>query len=205
MGVARSTDNAAAGSSLAPAEAHRLCGRVAEGDRAAAEILATAVMPTARTIARRLTRTRSDAQDATQLAVLEILRAAGTYRGEGSLRGWAKTIAVRTVGRWCARVAARRPEAPLDPDTVPTPHDDAAGELADGLPRGVAEYLAQLPAAQRNAILLRHAYGCTVPEIAEITESPVPTVKSRLKAGLDELRRAVRRDVQLGVRAGGAS
>lgn len=198
MGAAASSPKARVEDPPSPADAQRLCRRVSRGDRDAAETLARAVMPTARTIARRMTRRSSDAQDATQLAVLAVLRAAPSFRGDGSLRAWARTICVRTIGRWCARADQRRGSDPVQEDTLVA--EDPFPALADRLPRALEDYLSRLSPAQRTALLLRHAYGCTVPEVAEITDSPIPTVKSRLKGALDKLRQAIRRDAHLGVR-----
>jgi DNA-directed RNA polymerase specialized sigma24 family protein len=68
------------------------------------------------------------------------------------------------------------------------------------LVRPLSTYLGELGEAQRTALVLRVGLEYTLPEIAEITGSPVATVKSRIIKALSELRRAVRRDVQLGVR-----
>ena len=68
------------------------------------------------------------------------------------------------------------------------------------LARPVAHYLEALSGPHRGVLLLRHALGHTVPEIAELLDEPVPTVKSRLLRAQDELRKHIRRDQQLGVR-----
>ena len=82
---------------------------------------------------------------------------------------------------------------------------DVAGfdpPLLEALPRPIEVYLDALPEVQRTALLLRHALGHTVPEIAELTDAPVATVKSRLLKGQRELRKHIRRDMNMGVRGG---
>jgi RNA polymerase sigma-70 factor, ECF subfamily len=54
---------------------------------------------------------------------------------------------------------------------------------------GVEEALAQLPAEQRFAILLREYQGFTSEEIGEITGVPAATVRTRIFYGLRTLRR----------------
>ena len=73
-------------------------------------------------------------------------------------------------------------------------------ETLERLPRPLDEYLDQLSEVQRTAVLLRFALGHTIPEIAGLTDSPIPTVKSRIQKGHQELCRLVRRDLNLGVR-----
>ena len=178
-----------------------LCRRVAARDRAAAQTLAKTLMPTVRNVAHRLTRTASDAEDATQVGLLEILRSAGNFRGDGSLHGWAGRIAMRSIARWCARTAKSSHEE--------LPEEERPGTalstlVVDALPRPLGAYLDELPEPQRTALVLRHSFDCTVPEIAEMTESPLPTVKSRLSKALERIRGAVRRDVRFGRREVGA-
>lgn len=154
------------------------------------------LMPTVRIAARRLTRGPEDAKDALQVALLEVLRSARNYRGDGPLRGWASRIAMRAVARFATRQYAARPD-PLD--AAPEQGRWASTVVIDALPRPLSVYLDALPEAQRTALVLRHSLECTIPEIAEITESPVPTVKSRLLKGLQRVRETIRRDVRFGV------
>jgi len=55
-----------------------------------------------------------------------------------------------------------------------------------------------LPEAQRQALVLRHALGYGVAEVAELLGVPVDTAKSRLMFGLRALRKAIRRDQLVG-------
>ena len=53
------------------------------------------------------------------------------------------------------------------------------------------EALAELPAAQRDAVLLAFVRGLTIAEIARAAGVPVGTVKSRLRVGLRRARQAL--------------
>ncbi len=175
-----------------------LAAAVAAGDRVASEQLARRLLPHVRRVARALVTRPADVDDASQVAVLELLRAAGNYRGEGPLEGWARRIATRAVLRWSSRQRLR--EAKTQPLEA-TPDAREAGlpcTAAESLPRPLPEYLAALPEVQRTAFVLRHTLGHTVPEIAALSDAAVPTVKSRLLKAQQELRRLIRRDLALG-------
>lgn len=140
---------------------------------------------------------RADAEDAAQVALLEILRAIASYRGESRLEAWADRIAVRTAIKFARtrRLTAVRQEV-LEPDDLPSP--TRAESHDEELPRALAVYLAALPEARRTVLVLRHALGYSIQEIAELTHCSENTVKDRLLAARHEVRRMVRRDVGRG-------
>jgi RNA polymerase sigma-70 factor (ECF subfamily) len=178
--------------------------RAAAGDRAAQTWLAGRVLAKVRKVARALTRAAADADDAAQLSVIEILRSAGSFRGESSLDHWAGRIAARTVLRYMAR-ERRKPDTAADDLSRAAVAPARPASLAEALPRDVRDYLAQLPEPQRQAIVLHHALGYSLDEVAEMTKVSRNTVKGRLRLGAATLRKLVRREQKLGTRMGGAS
>src|SRR5687767_2397483 len=76
-----------------------LLRRAVAGDEQAQAWLVQRVVAPVRAVARTLLRNRDDADDAAQKALLEILTSVRTYRGEGSIEGWARRITVRTALR----------------------------------------------------------------------------------------------------------
>ena len=175
---------------------------VAGGDPHAQRVLAHRLAPRVQRIAQRLLANKADADDAAQVALMEVLRSAANFREESSIERWADRIAVRTTLRH-AREQRRRslfvraqPDADTfhedgDIDTTP-PHEDT--------PRRLQEYLSQLPKARREALVLKHAIGYTTEEIAELTQKPVGTVKDRLVAARRQIRRLILRELRLGAR-----
>jgi RNA polymerase sigma-70 factor (ECF subfamily) len=135
-------------------------------------------------LAQALLRNREDALDASQVALLSILRSTASFRGESSVECWADRIVVRTALR-VARLR-RRSET-----------SDTSDCLRMSIPPGgearvcANQYLNRLPEAQRTALLLRSAFGYSVEEISALTQAPVDTVKDRLKRA----RRAVHREL----------
>lgn len=179
------------------ARARRLAAATAAGDRQAATAFARRLLPVARRVTRALLGNGSDADDATQSALIELLESARTYAGQGPLEAWARRITVRVALRWLRR--GRRLALVADDEhdlheELPGPGDD----LREQLPRDVGDYLALLPEPQRTALVLRHALDYTLPEIAELTGAPVPTVKSRVLKAATTLRKLIRRDLNLG-------
>lgn len=175
-----------------------LVARCREGDAAAKHTLLTRVLPTIRGATRTILRERADADDAAQQAMLDLLGGLDGFRGDGSLTAWARTIAIRASLRHARRhqrhVSVAEPEAVLATRSAP-PGDEP---LRERLPRSVYSYLDALPPAQREALVLRHGLGHTVPEIATLCDTSVNTIKSRLVTARKEIRRLVRRDQALG-------
>jgi len=182
-----------------------LAQAVAAGDRAACDRFARRLLPTVRRVTGQLLHGSDEAKDAAQISLMELLKSASNYAGRGPLEGWARRIVTRSTLRVMKRTRAREHKLALAHASAK--HDQQAylhTETMDRLPRPIDEYLEQLTHVQRTAVLLRFVLGHTIPEMAELTDAPVPTVKSRIQKGHQELRRLVRRDLNLGVRASGA-
>lgn len=172
--------------------------RVTAGDAEACARFVRRVSPTVRRVTRGLLHAGPGADDAEQVSLMDLLASASNYGGRGPLEAWAQRIATRSTLRWAKkerRVAEKAQAQHVESasvETLPT-------ELLESLPRPLDYYLDRLSDVQRTAVLLRFSSGHTIPEIAKITEVSIPTVKSRIQKGRDELRRLVRRDLGLGV------
>jgi RNA polymerase sigma-70 factor (ECF subfamily) len=144
-------------------------------------------------IAMRITRDPALAQDAVQEAFVGVWRNAARYAaGRSSVRTWMLSIAhhraIDIVRR--RRPAATLPEVETADAALTTP--DVWPEVAQTLDRAeVTAAMAGLPKAQREAIQLAYFEGLTQVEIADRTGAPLGTVKSRVRLGLLQLRRAL--------------
>lgn len=162
-----------------------LTQRAARGDRTAIAAVLRRVLPRVRAIARGMTRNPAEADDATQVALVELWQHLGSFEGAGSLLGWARVLAWRRIARHLARtrrVAAQEVELPRD-GVGSTPGDDAQDGCLD-----LQRLLARLPAVQRDALVLHHGMGWSLDEVSEATGAPANTVKSRMRLALTELR-----------------
>jgi RNA polymerase sigma-70 factor (ECF subfamily) len=176
-------------------EDHRIMTLAASMDPVAQRAVAARLFGRVNRLVRMLLGNAADAEDATQLSLVEILRSASGFRGDSSLEHWADRVTVRTA----LRVARKRRESESyldqDADLESLPEADDTSSMD----RERAErLLAQLSPALREVVVLRHVMGHSVAESArELGVSP-NTVKDRLVRARQKLRSLVRRDEFLG-------
>lgn len=173
---------------------------VASGDARAQRVLAHRLAGRVQRVAHRLLSHRADAEDAAQMALIEILRSAESFRDESTIERWADRITVRTSLRY-AREQRKRPwmlSSRLDADTVRSFDDETVRE---DTPRRLDEYLGELPNQRREVLVLKHALGYTTEEIAELLGAPLGTVKDRLVAARKQIRKLIVRELRVGARS----
>ena len=141
------------------------------------------------------------AADSAQDAFLAAFRNLRSFRG-GSFRSWMLRIATNTCYD-VLRVRKRRPSVSLDidaddesdssplqiADTTESPDDFAQRrELAAAIQHG----LTALPDEQRIVLILSDIQGLAYEEIAQITNTNLGTIKSRLSRGRARLREVLK-------------
>ena len=176
------------------AEDLQLMALAAVADPTAQRVVATRLMERVQRLSRSLLQNNADASDASQASLLEILKSAGTFRGESSLERWADRIVVRTALRSAAK---RRAEAPTMWDDV-----DLAVHATSDPSVVVREYLDRLSEPARTVLVLRHGFEYSIDEIAELTGVSPNTVKDRLLRAREAIRRIIRREQLLDVASG---
>lgn len=146
-------------------------------------------------VARRICRRRDLAEEVCQVVFTELWTRPHLYDPErGNLRTWlvtsARNRAVDAVRSEQARRQREDRQARLAPTTLdPEPELDAAALEATGLLDHVHQALTRLPEPQRQAILLTYFAGHTHGQAARLAGAPKGTIKSRIRLGLDALRR----------------
>ncbi len=143
-----------------------------------------------RKLARSLSASAADAEDLTQQTLLELLKSSSSFRGDSSIERWVDRITLH-----CARGATRKQrhrmrllERWLLPDTWPW---GAEADTPARDPVDLAQALRKLSSERREVLLLRHALGYSVNEIADMLHTPRGTIKDRLVAGKKQLRRSM--------------
>jgi RNA polymerase sigma-70 factor (ECF subfamily) len=167
-----------------------LVGRLADDLDAAFPALVLEHQDRLFTIAVRFLGNRSDAEEAAQDAFVRAYRALTGYPPERiselRLRPWLATIVVNVCRN---RTRVRRvatTELAFDPAAEPAKDPFTARHARDVW----ADLLAELPPAQRVAIVLRHVDGLSYTEMAEALDRPEGTLKAQVHRGLAALRTA---------------
>jgi RNA polymerase sigma-70 factor (ECF subfamily) len=134
------------------------------------------------------------AEDVVQEAFLNVWRQAARFDlNRGSVRTWLLTIVRnRAIDRRRGRPVRYGGNVPLEEVELSLESADVWPEVSTRLEReAIQQALISLSAAQRQAIELAYFGGYTYPEIASMTDTPLGTVKSRLRLGLEKLRGAL--------------
>lgn len=130
---------------------------------------------------RLLTGSAQAAEDAMQETFAQIWRSPNGFRPErGSLRAYLFGVGRKRAAEW------RRKQAKSGGTvTIPEPRVSEDGETLTA----VGDAFARLSAEQRSLLWLREVEGQSYAELAEILEIPVGTVRSRLFAAREDLRK----------------
>ncbi|HEY0283404.1 MAG TPA: RNA polymerase sigma factor [Rhizomicrobium sp.] len=164
-----------------------LVARAGKGDRAAAQALMVRHLPKMLTLARRMLRDRTEAEDAVQEAFLKLWTHAARWRpGQAKFETWLYRVTLNQ----CYDRLRRKPTLELEaaakvPDPAPGPETELENA---GLAAEVEAALAELPERQRAAILLCHHEERGNMEAAEILGISVEAIESLLARGRRTLR-----------------
>jgi len=138
-----------------------------------------------------------DARDVTQETFLRAFRALPGFKGDAKFSSWLYRIALnlcRDLMRKDRRTPVVAVPEGVDVEQLASeyqPHSASVEDLAARaeLSRGVAKAMEHLPEEQRTAILLKEYHGLTFQEIADMTNCPLSTAKTRVYQGLTLLRK----------------
>ena len=156
-------------------------------------------------LARWMLRSRADAEDVAQEALLRAYRFFGGFHG-GDARAWLLQIVRNTCYTWLGK---NRPAENMEFDE--THHGtDLSGGVAAGAPdrpqlggspeaqaiasedrERLTRALEELPPRFREVLVLRELEGCSYKEIAAITSVPIGTVMSALSRARKQLQVAL--------------
>jgi len=138
-------------------------------------------------VARAITATHEDAEDAVQEGFLHAYRALARFRPEQAFGAWL----YRIVANAALDIGRRRKVRDTDtlPDTVALPFRDPAE--SDELRRRLGEGLAELTERQRSVLVLHDVEGFTHGEIGQMLGMPEGTARSDLHHARAALRRAL--------------
>ena len=169
--------------------------RLAAGDRDAVAELYDRHAARVMGLAIRIVRNSSDAEDVVQEVFSQAWRTAPNYQpARGTVAGWLLMMArTRAIDRLRSRQTRRDSGDAPDLDGLPADVAPVSEQLiASQQAARVREAMMTLPVEQRTALELAYFEGLTQTEIAERTQTPLGTVKTRIRTALTSLRRSVR-------------
>ncbi len=181
---------------------HDLVEAARAGDRTALDRLLRRHQPQIHAVCRRITGNDADALDATQDALIAIVRGLPAFDGRARFSTWAYRVATNA----CLDELRRRQRRPVpldtghhldggDPDPGPGPGRRVAA--GDQVGDGVADRLlidralADLAPEFRVAVVLRDLCQLDYAEIADVLDVPIGTVRSRIARGRGHLADAI--------------
>jgi RNA polymerase sigma-70 factor, ECF subfamily len=141
------------------------------------------------TLAFRLTGDRHEAEDVAQEAYLRVYRSLRSFRGESRFETWLHRVVANAAINHM-RDKARFGDLVDEPERIMR----IAGEATtDNVParEELATAMAQLPDAQRVAVVLKDVYGFSAAEIAERLGTTEGAVKLRLHRGRRNLKNLI--------------
>ena len=165
--------------------------RIREGDEIAAEQFILKYRPRLIRIAWRRRVPDQDCQDVAQDALLSSLRQLrdGLYRGDSSLGTWLERIISGVIADYFRKVSKDPPIKLMVNGEMP-PLDSFAGSLGTDLEMGmmIREILLDLPSESKIILMLKHAEGYTLREIATMLGLSIGQASGKLYTAQERFR-----------------
>jgi len=181
--------------------AMELARAAAAGDVAATRLLLDSLAPRIERIVHMVMGgAHADADDVAQQALIAIVQALPSFRGECEPKSYASRIAVRVAvaARKRARARMARVQDAVEADAIASDQELPAEAVRASRRKAVIrELLTELPDEQAETLALRIMLGWSLEEVADATGAPVNTVRSRLRLGKQALRRRIEADPSL--------
>lgn len=176
-------------------ELARVADAVRAGDHAATRTLITTIGPKMLQVVRRiLGANHADVEDVTQEAAYAVVGALAAFRGECTITHFACRVAAQLALKARRREATQKRSRPPCWDLLESFSQKEGAPDSQLQRQRLAEaaraLLASLPEAQAESFAL-HLSGYTVAEIADMTDCPSETVRSRLRLSRHALRARV--------------
>jgi RNA polymerase sigma-70 factor (ECF subfamily) len=195
--AARPTDDAAA------LEDQALLAQVADGDSRALDMLYDRYARVVYGVALRILGESELAEDVVQETFWRVWRRARTFQsGRGKVAAWifgiAHNLSIDELRRQRSRPLPvyDTDETPVLRDREDSQMDVVANALEHERGRLVDAALQQISADQREVIELAYFGGLSQSQIAERLQSPIGTVKTRIRLGLRKLRDLLAQDMR---------
>jgi RNA polymerase sigma-70 factor, ECF subfamily len=167
---------------------------VARGDQAAFGELYDRVAGTVHGVVRKVVRDPAQSEEVTQEVLVEVWRTAVRFDPDrGSARTWILTMAHRrAIDRVRSEQSSRDRTERVGHRDQARAFDEVAEEVEVRFEHEqVREALSTLTELQREAVELAYYQGYTYREVSELLDTPLGTIKTRMRDGLIRLRDAM--------------
>jgi RNA polymerase sigma-70 factor (ECF subfamily) len=174
-----------------PPSPEDLLVEIAKGSEAAFEQLYDVVAGPVFGVVRRVVRDTAQSEEVTQEVLVELWRTATRFDPAlGSAVNWALTLAHRrAVDRVRSAQASTDRDERVGAMSADRPFDEVADAVATRLEHEqVRRCLSTLTKLQRESVMLAYYGGNTYREVASLLDTPLGTIKTRLRDGLIRLR-----------------
>jgi len=174
-----------------PPSPEDLLVEIAKGSEAAFEQLYDVVAGPVFGVVRRVVRDTAQSEEVTQEVLVELWRTATRFDPAlGSAVNWALTLAHRrAVDRVRSAQASTDRDERVGAMSADRPFDEVADAVATRLEHEqVRRCLSTLTKLQHESVMLAYYGGNTYREVASLLDTPLGTIKTRLRDGLIRLR-----------------
>lgn len=129
--------------------------------------------------------------DLVQNVFFKLIKYIGTYKDKGKFKSYLITIAINVCNSYFEENGKYFEE--LDTTTMYCEDTDKA---LDGIEKkdSIQKALDILPEKQKEVIILKYYENFKIREIASILDEKIPTIKSRLKQGLEKMHQQLRKE-----------
>ena len=136
-------------------------------------------------------RNKEAALDIVQNTIVKVLENQDSIRNKKAVKTWIYRILINECLTELRKV---KREIPYEPEQLK--EDSYKEEFYDGGKEALFKAINTLPEKQKEVILLHYYEYLTLKEIAQITETNLSTVKTRLYSGLAKLKSILKEEIQ---------
>ncbi|WP_227938796.1 RNA polymerase sigma factor [Alkalihalobacillus deserti] len=165
------------------------------GSQAAMEVLTRKYYKSIYAFIYRKVGDKETAYDLTQEVFIKVIQRIQSYSHKGTFKSWLFSIAINHCRDYWGSAYYRHTSQKTElPETLESGEKSIPYIFERKVMREqVRLALASLPDYQKEALILKYFHHMKIKEISKVTNTSVPTVKSRLKQGLNKLAKLLRR------------
>ena len=161
-----------------------LISKAQNGDTGAFNFLMTKYYPRVYASLFTFTKSKEDSEDIAQQTFVKVWQQINSFRGDSALFTWIYRIAINLAKNYVVSASYKKQKINISSDTVdidfPTYDNPENSLMHDESLKNIKSYVNKLPETLRTAFTLREVDGMSYEEIANITNTPIGTVRSRI-------------------------